>query len=111
MDKHLFQPPKPNKGAAGIAIRYGLDGPGIESRCGRERFSAPVHIGPEAHPTSCTMGAGSFPGVKQPERGVDHPPPITPVANGFHFRSVPEQAFRGVKYDMFMIYDISINCN
>jgi hypothetical protein len=21
------------------------------------------------------MGTGSFPGVKQPERGVDHPPP------------------------------------
>jgi len=29
-----------------------------------ERFSAPVQIGPEAHPASCTMGTGSFPGVK-----------------------------------------------
>ena len=28
------------------------------------RFSAPVQTGPEAHPTSCTMGTRSFPGVK-----------------------------------------------
>jgi hypothetical protein len=40
-----------------------MDGPGIESRR-RARFSAPVKIGPGAHPASCTMGTGSFPGVK-----------------------------------------------
>ena len=28
------------------------------------RFSAPVQTGPGAHPTSCTMGTVSFPGVK-----------------------------------------------
>jgi hypothetical protein len=28
------------------------------------RISAPVQTGPEAHPASCTMGTGSFPGVK-----------------------------------------------
>ena len=33
------------------------------------RFSAPVHTGPGAHPVSCTMGTGSFPGVKS-GRGV-----------------------------------------
>ena len=27
-------------------------------------FSAPVQIGPGAHPAACTMGTGSFPGVK-----------------------------------------------
>jgi len=27
------------------------------------RFSAPVPTGPEAHPASCKMGTGSFPGV------------------------------------------------
>ena len=47
----------------GIATSYGLDGPGIESRWGA-RFSAPVQTGPGAHPASCTMGTGSFPGVK-----------------------------------------------
>ena len=59
--------------SVGIATRYGLDGPGIKSRCGA-RFSAPVQTGSEAHPASYTMGTGSFPGVKQPERGVDYPP-------------------------------------
>jgi hypothetical protein len=39
------------------------------------RFSAPVQTDPGAHPVSYTIGAGSFPGVKLPERGVDHPPP------------------------------------
>ena len=28
------------------------------------RFSAPVPTGPGAYPSSCTMGTGSFPGVK-----------------------------------------------
>jgi len=60
----------------GIATRYGLDGPGIKSRCG-ERFSAPIQIGTGAHPASYTMGTGSLPGVKRPGRGVDHPPPLS----------------------------------
>ena len=33
------------------------------------RISAPVQTGPGAHPASCTMGTGSFPGVKS-GRGV-----------------------------------------
>jgi hypothetical protein len=49
--------------SAGIATGYGLDGPGIESWWGA-RFSAPVQTGPGAHPASCTMATGSFPGVK-----------------------------------------------
>jgi len=44
-----------------IATRYGLDGPGIESRVGA-RFSAPVQTGPGAHPASYTVCTGSFPG-------------------------------------------------
>ena len=28
------------------------------------RFSAPVQTDPGTHPASCTMGTGSFPGVK-----------------------------------------------
>jgi len=47
----------------GIATGYGLDGPGIESRWG-PRFSVPVQTGSGAHPASCTMGTGSFPGAK-----------------------------------------------
>ena len=49
--------------SVGIATGYGLDGPGIVSRWGA-RFSVPVQTGPGAHPASCTMGTGYFPGVK-----------------------------------------------
>ena len=48
--------------SVGIATRYGLDGPGIESQWGA-KFSAPVQTGPGAHSASYTMGTGSFPGV------------------------------------------------
>jgi hypothetical protein len=39
------------------------------------RFSAPFQTGPGAHPASCTMGTGSFLGVKRPGRGADPSPP------------------------------------
>jgi hypothetical protein len=39
------------------------------SNPGGARFSAPVQTGPGAHPASCTMGTGSFPGVES-GRGV-----------------------------------------
>jgi hypothetical protein len=55
-------------GSVGIATGYGLYVPGIESRWG-ERFSATVQTGPVAHLAYCTMGTGSFPGVKS-GRGV-----------------------------------------
>ena len=42
------------------------------------RFSAPLQTGPGAHPASYTMGTGSFPGIKRPGRGVDHPPHLVP---------------------------------
>jgi len=54
--------------SVGIATGYGLDGPGIESRWGT-RFSAPVQTGRGPHPSSCTLGTGSSPGVKS-SRGV-----------------------------------------
>jgi len=37
-------------------------------------FSAPILTNPEAHPASYTIGPGSFPRVKWPGQGVDHPP-------------------------------------
>jgi len=58
----------------GIATRFGLDGLGIETQC-RPRFSTPIQTGPGAHPGSYTLGTGSFPGVKWPGHGTDHPPP------------------------------------
>jgi len=62
---------------AGIAARSGLDGPGIESRWWA-RFSTPVQTGPGAHQAYYTMGTWSFPEVKRPGRGVDHPPHLVP---------------------------------
>jgi len=38
------------------------------------KFSAPVQTGPVAHPASCAMGTGSFPGVNS-GRGVTLTPP------------------------------------
>ena len=61
-------------GSVGTALRYGVDDPGIESRW-EARFSAPVQTFPEAHPASYTIATCSFPGVKRPDLGVDHPPP------------------------------------
>jgi len=56
-----------------IHPHYGLDGPGIKSRGRGARFSAPVQTGPGALPAFYATGACSFPGVKRPGRGVDHP--------------------------------------
>ena len=56
--------------SVGIATRYGLDGPGIESRRGRDF----------PHPSRPALGHTQLPiqwvpGVKRPGRGVDHPLP------------------------------------
>jgi hypothetical protein len=58
----------------GTQTRYGLDGPGIESRWGA-RFSTPVQTDPGALPAPYTMGPVSYPGVKQQGCGVNNPPP------------------------------------
>ena len=46
------------------------------------RFSEPVQTGPGSYPASCTMGTGSFPGVRRPGRGTDHPPPSSAEVEG-----------------------------
>jgi len=48
--------------SVGIATEIRAVPSGIESRWGRD--FPPVHTGPGAHPASCQMGTGSFPGVK-----------------------------------------------
>jgi len=58
----------------GIGTRYGLDGPGIESRW-RLDFLHPSRPAPGAHLAFYTRDTGSFPGVELPRRSVDHPPP------------------------------------
>jgi hypothetical protein len=39
------------------------------------RFFTHFQTSPGAHPAFCTMGTGSFPGVKWQGHGADHPPP------------------------------------
>jgi len=46
------------------------------------RVFVSVQIGPGAHPASYTMDTGSFPGVKRPGRGIDHPPPSRAEVEG-----------------------------
>jgi len=58
----------------GKAADYGLNGLG--SNLGGDEIFQPVQTGPQAHPASCKMGTGSFPGVRC-GRGVlltTHPP-------------------------------------
>jgi hypothetical protein len=59
--------------SVGIVTRYGLDGPRIESRWGRD-FSQPSNR-PWGPPSLLYNGYRVyFPGIKRPGRGVDHPP-------------------------------------
>ena len=79
-----------------MATRYGPDGPGIESRWGA-RFFAPVQTGLGAHPASHTMGTGSFPGVKRPGLGVEHPPHLAPrLKEEYGYISAPLPLLRGL---------------
>ena len=64
--------------SVGIATRYGLDGPWIESRWGRY-FPYPSR--PAIGPTY-TTGTGSVLGVKRPRRDVDHPLPFSAEVEG-----------------------------
>ena len=73
--------------SVGIATGYGLHGPGIESRWGA-RFSVPVETCPGAHPASCTMGTGSYLGVKS-DRDVTLTPHPLLVPWSWKGRAIP----------------------
>jgi len=61
----------------GIATRYGLEGPGIESLWERDFPYRPDR--PWGSPSFLYNGPRVFfPGVKRPGRGVDHPVPSSP---------------------------------
>jgi hypothetical protein len=56
-----------------IATHYELNGPGLESRWGR---NFPCHPDrPHAHEASCTMATSPFPSVRRPEPVADYSPP------------------------------------
>jgi hypothetical protein len=62
--------------SVGIATRYGLNGAGFESWCGRD-FRHPFIPALGSTQPPSTMGTGSFLGVKRPRRDV-HPPHLEP---------------------------------
>ena len=76
----------------GIETGYGLGGTGIESRW-VAKFYAPLHTGPGAHPASCTMGTGSFSGVKS-GRGVTLTPQPLLVPWSWKSRAIPLLPYR-----------------
>jgi hypothetical protein len=96
--------------SVGIATRYRLDGPGIESRWGRD-FPHPSRSAPGAYPASCIMGTGSFRGggaVKLPGRGADHPPPhlSAEIMKGYSYTSTHSLGLRGPLYGEPLPYPI-----
>ena len=63
--------------AVGIATRYGLDGPGIESRCGGEIFLTR----PDRPWVPSSLLHNGY-RVKRPGRVVDYPPPSSAEVKG-----------------------------
>ena len=75
-----------------IRTRYVLGGPGMGAR-----FSAPVQTGPGAHPASCTMGTGSFPGVKSGRNVTLTPHPLL-VPWSWKCRTIPLLSLWAVRH-------------
>ena len=68
------------------------------------RFSTPFQTGPGAHPTY-TMGTGSYPGVKRPGLGVDHPPPYSAkVKERVSYTATPPMGLRGLLKGELYLY-------
>ena len=66
------------------------------------RFSAPVQTGPGAHPASCTIGTGSFPGVRS-GRGVTLTPHPLLVPWSRKGRAIPLPP-----YELYGLYRASV---
>ena len=78
-----------------IATGYGAGRSGDRIPMGA-RFSAPVQTGPRAHPASCTMGTGSFPGVKSGQGVTLTPHPLL-VPWSWKGRAIPLLPLRAVR--------------
>ena len=95
-----------------IATRYGLDGPGIESPCGRDFLTLPDR--PWGPPSLLyNEYRVSFPGVKRPGRGVDHPPPSSAevkekVELYLYFPSGPSWPVLGRTLPFFTLWEVAL---
>jgi hypothetical protein len=81
---------------AGIAISYGLDGPGFESWYDQEIFLFCSRSRPAAVPTQplIQLLLDLFSGVKRPGRDVNHSPPPSAEVNEWRFTSAPNPRLR-----------------
>ena len=99
----------------GIATRYGLDCPGIESRWGRDFPHRPDR--PWVPPSIPYNGYRvSFPGLKLPGRGVDHPHSTARVKESRAIPLLPLWAFmacsgRTLPLPLPRMWSLSINLN
>jgi hypothetical protein len=66
--------------SVGMALATGSTVRG--SNPGEAKFSAILRTAPGAHPASCTIGTGVFPGIKRPGRDVEHPAPSSAEVKG-----------------------------
>ena len=100
--------------SVGIATELRAGRSGIECRCGRDL--PPVQTGPGAHPATCKMGTGSFPGVKC-DRGVlltTHP---LLVQRSWKSRAIPlptlsgpHRACNGITLHLYIYIYILLHC-
>jgi len=82
---------------------YGLDGPGIEARCG-EIFHTHPDL-PWGLPSLLTMSTRSFPGVKRLGRGAEHPLPSTAeVKKRVELYLYSSFGLRGLFWDEIYLY-------
>jgi hypothetical protein len=62
----------------------------------RAKCSTPSRTGPGAYPAFITMGTLFIPGVKWPERGVDHPPHlVVRLREEYDYTPTPPLGLRG----------------
>jgi hypothetical protein len=99
--RYLYQSIVVRDFSVGIATNYGMDGPGIEFRWGRNF----LHLFRPAEPAFYTVGIGIFPEVKRPGRGVDHPyTSNAEVQERVELYLDPPLGFRGLLQEKLCIY-------
>jgi hypothetical protein len=89
--------------SVGIETGCGLDGPGIESRW--DEIFRTLTDRPWDSLSTCTVGTGSFPGLKRPERSADTHPLLAPRSRKSRAIPLPSLwAFRFVRGTFFVGY-------
>jgi len=86
----------------GIAICYGLDGPGSNPSRSTSVFFKTIRTGFRAHPASCSVGTGILSrGLKRPGREVDRSVASSAaIMNNWGCTSIPSVYLRGVGRDL-----------